>query len=300
MASVKGNEELGYSTDDSDAASTTTTTEQANRLIKQVEDALRKVVPGSESTAKGKKKTSKNAPDQAIVSFLSDVLSNMREIGEQVANLNNKFAEVIDKLTSLENENRRLRQSNETKDKKVAELEMRIDKLEWNEHRNQVTISSPDIASMGNNFKEAMVEHTASKLRMAPHKLKEFTYKKVGRVQKKALVTIPNEEDRITLFKNARTIQPAKFFVNEAVSEAKGKLLYDIRQYRKSHKKRCSVYSFKGSVYVRKNPDADPILVRSVEDVTNLQLEDYVPPAPSDQPQPVIEQTDEEEQNLNS
>lgn len=258
-------------------------TDSSQALITNLENAMAKVKMPSYVTTRGRGRpkgrgkantcvsNQNQQHDEAVLSFMNSVLSGIKEVQNQIAGLDAKCTRALDRLEALEIENKQLRDVNNAQSDKITQLEDRIEKLEWKEHCNQIIISSPQIQSMKDDtFQQEMVRHVSTVLSLPEDRLKLHSYRKIGKERKKALVTISDYQDRAKLFTTARTVKPDHFYINEALSEEKDKLLYDIRQYRKQSKKKFSVYSFKGRIYVKKTPEDDPVMVREVNEVKRI------------------------------
>lgn len=206
-------------------------------------------------------------------SSLFDLIRDLtKEVREQGIHMGKKIDELTDKITALERTNQRLNDELIKKDQMISELRDRVDRLEKKERVNHVLIDSPAIESMAEKvFKAEMVKLLAVNLKIPPATLDRFSYAKIGNQgKKKALVIVGGPEDRAKLFSSAKTNKPDGLYVHESLIPSRGKLFYDIRQYRKNSSADFIIYTYYGDVFFKRNKEAQAKRVHSLDDVKRL------------------------------
>ena len=205
---------------------------------------------------------------------------DLNEVHEKISQLqqeNNSVKQDLnvkhENICQLQRETNFLKQDFKLSNEKNKALEIRINKLEQRERRDQIVISSPVINSISDtSFQTEMVKLTATTLKLRPETtdtLKKFSFRKIGQEdgKKSALVTIPNQNVKAELFKAARKIRPTNFFVNEALIKERQRLFYEARRIKKETKSNFSVFTFRGDIFIKKTKDSDPVEINFDADI---------------------------------
>ena len=208
-----------------------------------------------------------------VYSVFNELLNEIRAMRSDIADLKTNVRDLNTKLTAIEEVNAKLLDSNRNKDKKIAELESRVDTLEQHAKKGQVIVSSPAISSLGEeNFQDVIRGMLASKLRLSQNVLDRFSIRRIGAEGKRrALVTTKTDEDRLSIFAAARTIKPTDFYINESLTRTRDQLYYDVRMHKKNTNGNYSVYTFHGNIFIRKDSNSKPVLIKTMDDLTKLR-----------------------------
>ena len=152
------------------------------------------------------------------------------------------------------------------------ELLDRVDRLEMKERVNKLLVDSPAIDSMPDaDFKAKMTTLLSTELKLPPATLAHYTYRKIGKQgRKRALITLRSTEDRAQFFAAARTLKPANLYINEALTPAKSRLLYEIRQFKKNSSTPFYVYTHFGEIFVKLDRNSNPVKVVNLEQVKDV------------------------------
>ena len=177
----------------------------------------------------------------------------------------------MSRVVELENENSNLKSCIETQDKKIADLEKRIegtenyktqiDRIETQQERSdrilrkdQLIIKGSSVPlepPEGQNIKEATVQFLANTLNMQKEDLKRSGYTLFGKNKNCILMTTTRKEDQIALFQAVRTIKPSNLSICEFLSPKKAKLLYVLRKMKYEKKNIRSLFTLSGRIYQR-------------------------------------------------
>ena len=160
---------------------------------------------------------SNESDSEESVDFLDVIDKLMKRMDTQ----DNRLRKIDDNITKLlttfetmKEENAQLKTELQEKEKRIQDLERRLDKHDKKERANKLVITSPAISNIPDrNFKKGMVKLISDTLRLPPEKCRTFQYRKIGKPEgkKRALLTVPEKADRIAFFAAAREIKTAKF-----------------------------------------------------------------------------------------
>lgn len=231
-------------------------------------------------TASRKNRASLENDLSADVSVNEDILRGMMEemkgirgdlaaVLTKVTNLDTKFNEMEKRLSSLETENRTLKDNLKMKDVELRDLGGRMDNIEQQGKSLEVIVSSPDLSALSEiNFKENFVALSAGKLRLSNEFLNRFSVRRVGKDGRmKALLRAPDHKARSELFTAARTVKPDRYYVNDSLIKSRDDLFYKIRKFKRDNNLNFSVYSFKGDICCKRDRESNSVKVHSIEEV---------------------------------
>ncbi len=210
------------------------------------------------------KKSSDGLPE--LVTVLQALVAKVDMMAKELFDLAPKLINLTNRVEKVDKENIELKKSLTEKNVKIEDLEQRMEAVEIQARSEFVVLSGQNISSDGPNLRLRVSEQISQELHVSREKSKGFSYQRLGKSKNKVLVRIQEPEDRIELFRAARTICPRNLFVNDFLTPARDKLFFDLRK-QKHQRGLHSVFSFRGQIYIKKTPDGDMILVKSLNDL---------------------------------
>ena len=266
MTDVDGSSAFGDEEDDIEAVDAATLQKALNALRKASPPNKRGRGRPPKNTSTKRKECSPLADavgnSDEVTSLLTELLKEVRRQGDATTKM---FGEMQQRISVLEAENSAALRQIKERDKLIADLEERVTSLETRERKNEIFVSSSSIETMKeDDFKNDMVDLLESKLKIKRDALDWLSYRKVG---KRALIVAPCVESRKKLFSAARTERPRGLYVNEVLTKSQSKLFFDVRSFLKASGSKCRAFTSHGLIYVKKNPESEPIKIRSLSEL---------------------------------
>ena len=244
--------------------------EQLENLMVRLEkftSSLGKKLQGNKST----KFKMPNDPVAAIFQLLFGIQDSVELINE-------KFAKLSQRVSTLEDELRTSRKRETDYATVNKNLEDHIDDLEKIVRERQAVLSSSLIDSSAQNFLEKTRETIVTELGVAADRVENVQINKLGKTKSVILLTFPTHESKIDYFKriqHRRKIlhqheNAPPIYMNDFLTKRNAKLFKDVRKLKEDTGKLFSVFSFRGGVYVKVKKEDNMIPIRDVEDANRL------------------------------
>ena len=191
-----------------------------------------------------------------------ELRQDLRRQDDRIARQDDRIAQQDDKIAQLEREKER----NANDLRKIAAIEKRQDVVERQNNQNKLIIRGSAFSYDADNIKTATIDTIAEKLQLSKEHLKNAEYRLYGKNNTSILMTVNNDNDKNAMFTAARTMKPKDISINEFLTPAKAKLMYELRKIKFEEKKFNSVFSLSGNVYVTYTQGGDKKLINNLRD----------------------------------
>ncbi len=210
-------------------------------------------------------KSSHGLPEDSLVSILQVLVAKVDEISKELFKLAPKLIQQTSRVKSVERENISLKNMLVKKNAKIEDLDQRLEVVDIQATSEFVILSGQSISSDGSDLCSYVSDQISQVLHVGIEKIKCFSFQRLGKNKNKVLVRIPDTEDRIELFRAARTIRSTNLFVNDFLTPVR-QTFFKLRK-QKHQRGLHSVFSFRGQIYIKKMRDGDMILIKSLNDL---------------------------------
>ena len=167
-----------------------------------------------------------SAPDPNMQSTLEMLILELGHMRSAISDFTNKITNAPEKISTLEKENATLRFENANKDKKIKDLESKLDEAEQAARSSTLILSGSSVNVSTDDLHGSASKLLADTLKIDIAKASQYSYRKM-KESANIMITVAKYEDRANIFTAARTIKPSNFYVSEALTQRRQRLLYE-------------------------------------------------------------------------
>jgi hypothetical protein len=220
--------------------------------------------------------------------MLAAVNTNTAEtstLREEIGSLQKLLQEALDRLGKLEAENNIMNdkiiannakisklevaepKKNKQEEERITEIEKRQEIAEQINRKNKIIIKGPAINYDEEDLRTEVINKLSAMLHIQRDRLSKSTFQKFGKMGKCVLMTVQEPDEKYAIFEAVRTVKPASLSINEFLTPAKAKLIYELRKLKFESGKFKSVFSMNGKVYVTYSEKGQKYLISNLSDI---------------------------------
>ena len=195
---------------------------------------------------------------RAMREDLNESLTNSAIVANEVQNLKNL---ILKKDEAIEE----LQKSISTRDKTITSLEARVDQLERDAISDSMILTSSNF--IGKDLEENR-RHVSAITGLPVKDLEDRSeWTKFGQNGDQVIVKVQRSDIKATIFHEVRNRRQFQCYVSELLTPKNDALFYEARKFKKTHKNIHSVFTYKGQIYVRQTQNANPILIKQIQNL---------------------------------
>jgi regulator of replication initiation timing len=187
----------------------------------------------------------------------------------EMFNLKEKVDSVLTENAKIKKENECLKHQQDVMQKRMMELEDKLDGLEQDKLKDDIVISGGfHIEPLTPNNISAFIQKNCE-ASVSPNSITNFYSSKNKKGDSMLKVTVTNREERISLLKCKKSLAQKKVFVSEALTTEKFKLLMAAK-YACKERKILSAWTRDGKLFIKKSVEERPLFIKSHLALQNL------------------------------
>jgi hypothetical protein len=200
----------------------------------------------------------------AMNRLLTEALNKIAILENEKDNMNIKLQEQDNRISILENQ---LKNTQQFDEERITRIENQQERSEQVARSNKIIIKGPAISYEADDLRTEVITKLSTILRIPQETLNNAEYRKFGKMGKCILMSAHDNNNKLSLFEAVRAIKPANLSINEFLTPAKAKLIYELRKLKYEEGKFHSVFSINGKVYVTHKQGGPETLINHISDI---------------------------------